>query len=329
MIRAWMERLRANRSADKEPAESVGLRAQTTTIEWDEEDLATTEPVPVEPPATPTPPEKKSTVADLLSYCVLLLLLLMLVPATIIATFEISNRVDFVALVDQEIAKQKSDLADLEKSGAKPDTVQKARSSVLTEINTLEKFKEAARMIMANGAIPLENDVFSFRDLTVLKAKSSQGSSLLASILTGESVINKSKQQENFPVIAFLRGISLSLDHFNDLFFGFINNYSSNSLMASSLIFSSIIGALVCFRKEGGAPFLLRFLLSGLVMGFVVYLIIKGGRNLFFFGRESDYTLSLDLYNACLLAFFAGMLAERIFRLFRSVLGISDQRHAP
>ncbi len=61
-------------------------------------------------------------------------------------------------------------------------------------------------------------------------------------------------------------------------------------------------------------------------MGFVVYLLIKGGREPFVVSKEGEMKFSLDLYNACLLAFIAGMFADRVFRVFRAMAGLFDRR---
>ncbi|MBF0459834.1 MAG: hypothetical protein HQL87_00410 [Magnetococcales bacterium] len=292
---------------------------QADTVQAESPDLAETE----EPRAAVTP--AKTT--DILSYLFIFFVLIILIPATIVSTFEISNRMDFVALLDKEIAKHKTDLVELDKSPPKTDTTQKARPALLSEISTLERFRESAHVIMANGAIPLEGDLFSFRDLVILKAKSVPGSSVLSSILHGESAINKSKYLENSPVLAGIRGMYLFIDNFNDVFFGFVGNYGSNSLLAFSLVLSSMIGALVCyFRSDVEPPFLLRGMISGLVMGFIVYLIIKGGRDLFATGQANDLQFSLNLYGACLLALLAGSLADRVFRLFKALVGLLGKR---
>ena len=278
------------------------------------------EPEPSHPHSAPT--ERGIRISDVLAYLVVFLILSLLIPATIMATFEVTNRLDFVAQVDQEIFKFKKELSDLEKNSAKAESNQKSRAAVLAEIGTLEKFREAARIIIMSGAIPLEKDLFSFRDLIILKAKSMQGNSLLTAILHGEASINKSKTADHSPIMASFRAACVMVEGFVDIFFGFVCNYSSNSLMALSLVFSSIIGSMVCyFRKEGGSPFLLRIIISGLVMGFIIYILIKGGKDIFIPGREADFAFSLNLYSASLLAVLAGTFADRGFRLFRSLLG--------
>lgn len=271
----------------------------------------------------PMPKESPLTFTDVLAYLFVFFLLAGLISATIISTFEVANRLDFISQVDQELLKNQKVLVDLEKNHAKGETQQKSKTALLSEISTLEKFREAARVIIASGAIPLERDVFSFRDLIILKAKSIQGNSILTSIFHGDVAINKGKSLEHSPVIARLREMCIMIEDFTDVFFGLICNYSSNSLMAISLVFSSIIGSMVCYyRKEGGGPFLLRIIISGMVMGFIVYIIVKGGKDFFILEKDLEYTFSLNLYSACLIAVLAGTLADRVFRLFRSLIGV-------
>ncbi|MBF0160951.1 MAG: hypothetical protein HQL88_01555 [Magnetococcales bacterium] len=335
-MRDWLQRWKKDKKNQEFSPDTLPADPRGEEPDWD--NLDREESQPQESAADSSQPSEEvategergtSKAADLFVYWMVLIMLLILVPATVISTFEVLGRVTFLAQIEQEILQQRASLAELDKSPSKPETLQKTKSAALAELHTLEKFREAARSIIANGAIPLENDTFSFRDLVILKAKEPQGRSTLSSILQGESAVNKSKLQEKFPFLASLRDISLSIDHFNDLFFGFICNYSSNALMALSLIFSSMIGSLSCyFRKGPAAPVLLRHLISGLVMGFLVYLTVKGGQGLFMPGQGGGIRLSLDLYGASLLAFVAGVVADQLFRLFRAAIGWFDRRSA-
>lgn len=269
--------------------------------------------------------ETKTTTADILSYLFVFIILLILIPATIVSTFEISSRLAFDDLIDQQIAQQKAALNELEATSAKSNQNSKpkeSRETILSEIHTLEKFKEVAHIISTNGAIPLERDVFSFRELLILKAKSIQGTSVLSSLLKGEATMNKSKALAESPFLTRLHEINLWIDSVNDLLVGFVCNYNSNSLLAIALILSCIIGTLTChFKKESGHPVLLRTIISGMVMGFVVYLILKGGRELLI-EKGSDIKFSLDIYSSCLIALLAGVLADNFFRLLKAMVGL-------
>lgn len=269
--------------------------------------------------------EPKATTADILSYLSVFIILLILIPATIVSTFEISNRLAFNDVIDQEIAQHKTELNHLDATLAKSNNTQKpkeARDALLSEINTLEKFKEVAHIISTTGAIPLEEDVFSFRELLVLKAKSIQGPSTLSSLLKGGTAIKKSKTLEESPFLAHIDGINRWVDKVTDLLVGFVCNYNSNSLLAIALILSCIIGTLTChFKKEGGHPVLLRTIISGMVMGFVVYLILKGSKELVI-AEGSAIKFSLDIYSSCFIALLAGLFADNVFRLLKALVGL-------
>ncbi len=329
MAQSWMKRWGKGKESGEPSIDTADQEPPVESPDWDGHDAMPTHAEDLQVDQEPAPPieEKRVQTTDILAYLFVFLILIILIPTTIVATFEISNRVDFVSFIDKEIAKHKTEWNDLDKNQTKSDNNQKAKAGVVSDINTLEKFREAAYVIMANGAIPLEGDVFSFRDLIVLKAKSSQGSSSLVSILHGDAAINKSKAMESSPVIARVHAINLFIDNLNDVFSGFVCNYNSNSLLAVSLILSSIIGSLAFhFRKDGGTSFLLRGIISGLVMGFIIYLVVKGGKNLFSAESEGAIKFSLNLYGSCLIAFLTGALADRLFRLLRSLVGLVGQK---
>ncbi|MEO5363247.1 MAG: hypothetical protein H7838_06440 [Magnetococcus sp. DMHC-8] len=329
MAPSWFKRFGKGKEAAESPVDQDNQEPQVVSTDWDGPDLDAVYPEsrPGEAGPVAVVAERKSTVTEVLAYLFILLVLLLLVPATIVSTFEIANRVDFIAYLDKELARHKTELGELDKMQTKADPNQKARTALVAEVNALEKFREAAYVITANGAIPLTGDLFSFRDLIVLKAKSAQGASPLAAILQGDAAINKSKSAEGSPVIAHIHKVNQFVDNLNDAFSGFVCHYSSNSLLAVSLILSSIIGSLACyFNRNGESPLLLRGIISGLVMGFIVYLVVKGGRDIFMAGKEHDLSLSLNLYGSCLAAFLAGTLADRLFRLLRSLLGLLGQK---
>ncbi|MBF0582921.1 MAG: hypothetical protein HQL80_01655 [Magnetococcales bacterium] len=272
--------------------------------------------------------EEGLTMLDVLSYLFVFIILIVLIPASIVSTFEISNRVAFTVSVDNEIAQHKTELQALESSHSKADNNQKAKAALVSEIDLLEKFKQAAQVIIANGSIPLENDLFSFRDLLVLKAKSIEGNSSLSSVLQGKTAINKSKMLDGSPFILRIHEFNVFIDNINDLFVSFVCNYNSNSLLAISLILSCVIGALAGhFNRDDGYPFLLRSMISGVVMGFLVYLIAKGGAGLID-GQGKNHSFSLTLYGSCLASFLAGVFANRFFGLLRSLTSLFGGKSA-
>jgi len=93
--------------------------------------------------------------------------------------------------------------------------------------------------------------------------------------------------------------------------------WSSDILLALSIMACGVVGATVgSIREEGRLG--VRSILFGLAAGFIVFLAIKGGKQLFLI-QASGQIAQFNPYSCALFGLIAGMFTERTFEILKIV----------
>lgn len=215
------------------------------------------------------------------------ILFLALAIISILLITEMVARQEFFELVDREIDSINSELNEF--VGVKPESESPSRKRMEILRNTLfeiRSIKREVQSLISHGAEDIFQTLFFLRQRFQDRGKSVAR--------TGESKV------PFFP---------------NDYR---ISYQSSHTLLAILVMLCGVIGSLIAaLRKRAGIDF--RYVSLGIAAGFVTFLAIKGGRNIFLIQIQGN-GIVFNPYSSAFAGLLAGLFTERAYQLLSSVV---------
>lgn len=212
---------------------------------------------------------------------------------TVLSIGELAAREAFHSFIQLRIAEHKSSLAD-DRSiqanvGETPDIVRGRMLEILQKVAKLSEIQARIESLMLAGSSGPQSRLsaiqYSFEELQI-------SGNIAATLRIGE--ISLAQRAVMLPVDTLIES-------------------SSEALLAIVVVFAGAVGAMISSLKQG-AFLTLRSFVLGLASGFIVLLLLKGGKNVFLF-QIPGHVVPFNPYGVAFAGLLAGLFTERAHQL--------------